>query len=128
MSKFRGTDFFLVLRGLKSVSRAATTITEAELKEAWASSSYSRPRLHNLSNKTYNPENISKDVKEAVGRSLAVVEGLKEYSIIAAQQLIKTNFYATESFKQASQAEKELLDQKFQQGMIFVTFITLGSL
>ena len=33
MSKFRGTDVLLVLRGLKAVSRAATNITEAELKE-----------------------------------------------------------------------------------------------
>lgn len=129
MSKFRGTDILLVLKGLKAVSRAATNVTEAELKEAWSFSSSSRPRLHNLFVKPYNPENISKDVKEAVGRSLAVVEGLKEFSIIAAQQLIKTNFNATKSFKQTSQVEQEFLDPNFQQGIIIVTvFITLGSL
>ncbi|EFX89928.1 hypothetical protein DAPPUDRAFT_300027 [Daphnia pulex] len=119
MSKFRGTDILLVLRGLKAVSRAVTNVTEAELKEAWSFSSSSRPRLHNLFVKPYNPENISKDVKEAVGRSLAVVEGLKEYSIIAAQQLIKTNFNATKSFKQTSQVEQEFLDPNFQQGIDF---------
>lgn len=128
MSKFRGTDFLLVLRGLKAVSRAATNITEAELKEAWASSSSSRPGFKNLFAKSYNPENISKDVNEVVGRSLAVAEGLKEYSLIAAQRLIKENFNVTKSFNQESPVAQEFLDPNFQQGMIIITFIVMTKL
>lgn len=120
MSKFRGTDVLLVLRGLKAVSRAATNITEAELKEAWASSSSSRPGLKNLFAKSYNPENVSKDVKEAIGRSLAVVEGLKEYSVIAAQRLIKVNLNSTESLYQTTPIAQEFLGSNFQQGRIIV--------
>jgi hypothetical protein len=120
MSNFRGTDFFLVLRGLKAVSRAATNITEAELKEAWASSSSSRPDLKKFFVKPCNPENISKDVKEAVGRSLAVAEGLKEYSFLAAQRLIKSNFNVTEPFDQTSPIAQEYWDHNSQQGIIAV--------
>lgn len=91
MAKFLGTDFVVILRGLNAVSRAAANITEAELREAWAFSSSSRPQLQNLFVKSCKPEDIAKNVKDVAGRSFAVVEGLKKYTSVAAQKLMKTN-------------------------------------
>lgn len=89
MAKLRGTDILTVLRGLNAVSRAAANVTEAELKEAWTSSS-TVSGLRNLKI-NYKPENFPQQVKEAAERSFAVVSGLKAFSLISAQRLIPSN-------------------------------------
>lgn len=113
MARFLGADFVVVLRGLNAVSRAVANVTEAELKEAWAFSSSSRPQFQNLCVKSYKPEDIAKNVKDAAERSFAVVEGLKQYSSIAAQRLIKPNFEPSVQLN-----EKEFLYPIPNQGMV----------
>ena len=68
-----------VLRGLKAVARAASAVTEAELKEAWSSSSV-RPVVAAIQD-----SGPARMVREAAGRSGAVLVGLKEYSVLAAR-------------------------------------------
>ena len=86
MAKFRGSDFITVLRGLNAVSKAATNITEKELKEAWSSSSI-RSSLGNV-NLNVNTEDLPRKLRETAGRSLAVAQGMTEFSKIVAQQFI----------------------------------------
>lgn len=84
MMKGRTGDLIAVFRGLNAVSRAAVNLTQAELKETWLMSSV---RM-GLKDVRFNlkTENISQSLSDAVGRSLAVARGLKEFSVIASQQ------------------------------------------
>lgn len=91
MGKLRGSDILTVLRGLKAVSRAAANVTEAELKEAWTSSS-TMSGLRNL-NINYKTEDFPQQVKEAAERTYSVARSLKEFSLISAQRLIQENVY-----------------------------------
>ena len=113
MPKFH-RDVQIVLRGLNAVSRAATSVTEAELKEAWTSSSSTRAGLKNLLAVNYKPDNFLKHFEEATERSFAVVKGLKEYSIITQQWMGKKITYPFKLYQDVQATEK--LDS--QQGMI----------
>jgi len=91
MAKCRqGYDMLVALRGLNSVSRAAANVTEAELIEAWQSSSVVSG-LKGITSQFCGPE-LSQGIKEVAGRSLAVAQGAREFSIIAASQLMHSNF------------------------------------
>lgn len=89
MAKFRGSDILIILRGLNSVSKAATAVTEAELKEAWTAMSF-RPIVKNFVEKQKS-EDLVKQAGEVFERSLTVARGLKEFSVIAAQQAFSQN-------------------------------------
>lgn len=108
MAKLRGTDILTVLRGLNAVSKAAANVTEAELKEAWASSS-TISALRNV-NLRYKPEDLPQQVKEAAERSFAVVKGLKEFSLISAQNLVQKNFGQSDSTEFSQQGSQESFD------------------
>ncbi|XP_057378763.1 atypical kinase COQ8B, mitochondrial-like isoform X1 [Daphnia carinata] len=110
MAKLLGTDFFVILRGLNAVSRAAANVTEAELREAWTSSSSSRPQLQNLFVKNCKPEDIANNVKDAAGRSFAVIEGLKQFTSVAARKLMKTNYNVSHPSKTAPEDAKKFSD------------------
>jgi hypothetical protein len=85
MAKIRGSDVLIVLRGLNAVSKAAINITEAQLKEAWTSSSF-RPIINNVI-ESNNRREIRKQFQEVTGRTYAVVQGLKEFSSIVSQKV-----------------------------------------
>jgi hypothetical protein len=89
MAKFRGSDVVTILKGLNAVSKAATSITEKELKEAWSSSSI-RSSLGNV-NLNFNTEDLPRQFRETAGRSLAVAKGMSEFSKIIAHQFILVN-------------------------------------
>ncbi len=118
MPKLPSADILIVLRGLNAVSKAAASVTEAELKEAWTASSGTRSGLKSLFAVNFKPENFSKHVKEATERSFAVVKGLQEYSVISAQQLLKTNSNNVPDSYQESQQVLEYENQRFKPGMI----------
>jgi len=112
MAKCRqGYDVLVALRGLNSVSKAATNITEAELKEAWKSSSVVSG-FKSATSHLLGPE-LSQGIKEAAGRSLAVAQGAREFSIIAASQLIHSNFGILDGFSSKKGSTDPILTQEF---------------
>ena len=90
-NKLRSPDLLVILRGLNAVSKAAINVTESELKEAWSTSSIHsglKSTGQNLKNENFSIP----PVNEVVERSLVVARGLKEFSIIASQNLVSRNF------------------------------------
>ncbi len=90
-NKLRSPDLLVILRGLNAVSKAAINVTESELKEAWSTSSI-RSGLKSTGQNLKNDNFSIPPVNEVVERSLAVARGLKEFSIIASQNLVSRNF------------------------------------
>jgi len=103
MAKCRGYDVLTTLRGLNSVSKAAANITEAELKEAWKSSSV-LSGLKSMTSNCVGPE-LSQRVSDVAGRSFAVAKSVEQFSIVAAQQLVRTNFGTIQNYSSKSNEE-----------------------
>ena len=79
------------------MSKAATAVTEAELKEAWTTSSF-RPVVSSFVDKQKS-EDLVKQAGEAFERSMTVARGLKEFSVLAVQHAFaqKQGFTKTSS-------------------------------
>lgn len=88
MAKFIVSDAIVMLRGLTAVSRAAISVTENELKEAWQYSSI----LTGLKDVRF--DSTSQDIPglayETTERAFAVAKGLSEFSSVTLQKLCST--------------------------------------
>lgn len=72
------------------MSRAAVNVTEAELKDAWSSSSI-RSGLANVRLPSLNAGDLSRQLGEAAGRSGAVARSLKEFAVASSQLMNKNS-------------------------------------
>ena len=115
MAKPKASDILLVLRGLGAVSRAASNITEVELKEAWMSSSV-RTELSTVKPRVISQE-LSHQLGEVAGKSLAVAKGVQEFSIFALHQFVPANFKPLVSKTlDTNDFEEELVDPSTIEG------------